>query len=207
VTLELVESAGLARSSLAGHLRGVAELAVELRRHEERLAEWAVELAGRMLAGQRLLVAGNGGSAAEAQHLAAELVGRYAGDRRAFSAIALNAETSSLTAIGNDYGFEHVFARQVEAHARAGDVLMLLSTSGRSPNLLAAAEAARRARATVWALTGAGPNPLTECADDAVALSAPSPHAQEGHLVAVHALCCAFDAAVAAWEKEGDPRT
>lgn len=189
-----------ARRAAAEHLSGLGELQRELLRNEGLIAGWGVELAQRLLNGKRLLVAGNGGSAAEAQHLAAELVGRFHNERRAFSAIALNAETSSVTAIGNDYGFEQVFARQVEAHGREGDVLMLLSTSGRSPNLLAAAEAARRGRITVWSLTGAGPNPLTDASDEHVALELSAPHAQEGHLIAVHALCIAFDSAIEAWK-------
>ena len=94
-----------------------------------------------LAAGGRLLAAGNGGSAAQAQHLTAELVGRYRDERPGYSAIALHADTSTLTAVGNDYGFDSLFARQVTAHGRPGDILILLSTSGRSPNLLAAAEA------------------------------------------------------------------
>ncbi len=113
-----------------------------------RLAAWGVELAQRLLRGQRLLAAGNGGSAAEAQHLTAELVGRFDGERVPFSAISLHAETSAVTAIANDYGYDEVFARQVRAHGRSGDVLMLLSTSGQSPNLLRAAEAAARLNVT-----------------------------------------------------------
>ena len=97
---------------------------------------WGRELAEVLPAGGRLLVAGNGGSAAEAQHLAAELVGRYRPDRPPFSAIALNTDTSALTAIANDYGADEIFARQVCAHGRWGDVCLLMSTSGRSPNLL-----------------------------------------------------------------------
>src|SRR3712207_4768405 len=102
----------------------------------------------------RLLAAGNGGSAAQAQHLTAELVGRYRADRPPFSAICLTAETSSLTAIANDYPADELFARQVEAHGRAGDVLVLLSTSGRSPNAVAAARRARDCGITALALTG-----------------------------------------------------
>ncbi|CAM5680972.1 D-sedoheptulose 7-phosphate isomerase OS=Streptomyces griseomycini OX=66895 GN=FHS37_002862 PE=4 SV=1 [Streptomyces griseomycini] len=104
--------------------------------------------------GGRLLAAGNGGSAAQAQHLTAEIVGRYRDDRPPFSAIALHADTSSTTAIANDYGVDEVFARQVRAHGREGDVLMLLSTTGASANLLSAADAARAAGVRVWALTG-----------------------------------------------------
>ncbi|HEV7624039.1 MAG TPA: SIS domain-containing protein [Amnibacterium sp.] len=167
-----------------------------LRREADRLGTWGVDLADRMLAGARLLAAGNGGSAAEAQHLTAELVGRFDGDRRAFSAICLHGDTSSLTAIGNDYGFDEIFARQVTAHGSAGDVLVLLSTSGTSGNLLRAADAARRAGMTVWALTGATPNPLADLADDAITLPGRGANVQEAQLVAIHALCRVFDARV-----------
>jgi D-sedoheptulose 7-phosphate isomerase len=146
-----------------------------------------------------LLAAGNGGSAAQAQHLTAELVGRYRDDRPAFSAICLSAETSSMTAIVNDYGADELFARQICAHGRRGDVLVCLSTSGRSPNIVAAAGAARDRGVAVWALTGLGPNPLLALADHAVAVHAPSAATvQEAHLVLVHVLCESFDAALAA---------
>jgi len=156
--------------------------------------DWGRVLAGVLGAGGRLLAAGNGGSAAEAQHLTAELVGRFVGERRPLSALCLSAETSSLTAIVNDYGADEVFARQVQAHGRPGDVLLLLSTSGRSPNLLRAAERATQAGVTVWALTGPAPNPLADMADAVLAVEAASTSAvQEVHLVAVHALCAAVD--------------
>jgi len=106
----------------------------------QRLDRWGRRAGRILLEGGRLLAAGNGGSAAEAQHLTAELVGRYQEDRPPLSAIALHADTSSCTAIGNDFGADEVFARQVRAHGRPGDILILLSTSGRSRNLLAAAE-------------------------------------------------------------------
>ncbi|MDQ1623882.1 MAG: D-sedoheptulose 7-phosphate isomerase, partial [Actinomycetota bacterium] len=130
--------------AVRGHLDQVLPALESLRSQAHQLAAWGEELALRLLGGQRLLAAGNGGSAAEAQHLTAELVGRFDADRRPFSAISLHAETSAVTAIANDYGFEELFARQVRAHARSGDILMLLSTSGKSPNLLRAAEAAAR---------------------------------------------------------------
>ncbi|MEU2422081.1 SIS domain-containing protein [Streptomyces sp. NPDC007851] len=158
---------------------------------------WGTELAGRLAGGARLLVAGNGGSAAQAQHLTAELVGRYREDRPAFSALALHADTSSTTAIANDYGVQEIFARQVAAHGRAGDVLMLLSTSGASANLLVAAAEAHRHGLSVWAATGPAPNPLQACADEALAATgATGATVQELHLVAVHMLCEAFDRAV-----------
>jgi phosphoheptose isomerase len=158
------------------------------------IEEWGGELARRLCAGSRLITAGNGGSAAEAQHLAAELVGRFETERAPLSALCLHAETSSLTAICNDYGPEEAFARQVRAHARAGDVLLLLTTSGRSPNLLAAARAARALDVTTWALTGAAPNPLAELCDEAICLTAPAAATvQELHLVAIHLLCRSVD--------------
>ncbi|MGW7056851.1 D-sedoheptulose-7-phosphate isomerase [Streptomyces sp. NPDC054887] len=173
-----------------------------------RLAAWGAELAAVLPVGGRLLAAGNGGSAAQAQHLTAELVGRYRQERPAYSAIALHAETSSVTAIGNDYGFDQVYARQVSAHGRPGDILVLLSTSGRSANLITAAVTGRAAGLRVWALTGPGPNPLAEAADEALCVGADSTATvQEAHLVAVHVLCECFDAAGGAPAPGPDART
>lgn len=164
-----------------------------LRGHLPVIAGWGDALAQRLLHGQRLLVGGNGGSAAEAQHLTAEIVGRFDGERRPFSAISLHAESSSVTAVANDYGYDEVFARQILAHARAGDVVMLFSTSGRSRNLLRAAETARRVGAVTWALTGAAPNPLSEACDEHLTLPGSSAAVQEAQLVALHLLCRVFD--------------
>lgn len=186
-----------ALDAVVGHLQQVLPAVESLMSSAGHLAEWGVDLAGRLMDGRRLLAAGNGGSAAEAQHLTAELVGRFDGEREPFSAISLHAESSAVTAIANDYGYENMFARQVQAHGRTGDVLLLLSTSGNSPNLLRAAEAARKIGVTSWALTGPGPNPLTTLCDDHVAIEARSANAQEGHLIALHAICRAFDAEVA----------
>jgi D-sedoheptulose 7-phosphate isomerase len=169
-----------------------------LEREVERLDGWGRHLAGVVLAGGRLLAAGNGGSAAQAQHLTSELVGRYRDDRIPLSAIALHGDSSSVTAIGNDYGYEDVFARQVRAHGRRGDVLVLLSTSGRSPNVVAAARAARDAGLLTWALTGAAPNPLARLADDALCVPAPATATvQEIHQIAVHLLCARLEVEVA----------
>lgn len=188
----------LAERAVTGHLATFVAVAAHLQTETARLARWGSELAGCLVGGGRLLAAGNGGSAAEAQHLTAELVGRFEGDRRPFSAISLHADTSSMTAIANDYGYEEVFARQVTAHARRGDVVVLMSGSGRSRNLLLAAEAAREAGATTWAMTGPGPNPLAELCDDALVLPGKCGNVQEGHLIALHALCCAFETEVQA---------
>ncbi len=181
---------------VSDHIDALAPVLQALREQSPRLTAWGSHLAVRLLQGGRLLAAGNGGSAAEAQHLTAELVGRFDGDRRPFSAIALHADTSSVTAIANDYGYDQVFARQVHAHARPGDVVILLSTSGMSPNLVRAAEAARAVGATTWALTGDGPNALCHACDDHIALPGPSASVQEAQLVAVHAICRVFDAVV-----------
>jgi D-sedoheptulose 7-phosphate isomerase len=179
------------------HIGRTFEALSSLQSQAPRLAQWGSILAERLAAGQRLLVAGNGGSAAEAQHLTAELVGRFDGDRPPFSAIALHAETSALTAVANDYGYDEVFSRQVRAHGRPDDILLVISTSGRSPNLLRAVRAARALGITTWALTGPATNPLAAMTDEAVCIAGSSASAQECHLVALHAVCRAFDASVA----------
>lgn len=172
------------------HLSGLAGALTPFRAAADRLGRWGADLAAHLGTGGRLLVAGNGGSAAEAQHLAAELVGRLRDERMPLSAIALTPDSSAVTAISNDYGFDEVFARQVRAHGRPGDVLLLMSTSGRSPNLVRAAHAAREAGMRTWALVGAGPNPLADACDEALRCpSADSQVVQELHLVSVHLLC------------------
>ena len=163
-----------------------------------RLDAWGQRLLAVLGRGGRLLAAGNGGSAAQAQHLTAEFTGRFATNRAPYSAIALHAETSAITAIANDFGYEEVFARQVLAHGRPGDVLLALSTSGRSPNLLRAAEQARQQGLITWALTGPAPNPLADACDEAVCVQVPGalvPTAtvQEAHEVSLHLICLAFD--------------
>lgn len=184
---------------LRHHLDELAVALAALQDDAPLIQGWARALGELLPAGGRLLVAGNGGSAAEAQHLTAELVGRFRDERQPLSALCLSAETSSLTAILNDYGAEEVFARQVQAHGRDGDVLLLLSTSGRSPNVLRAAERAHAAGLRVWALTGPRPNPLAAMADEALAVPATeTATVQEVHLVAVHTMCAAVDAHLAA---------
>jgi D-sedoheptulose 7-phosphate isomerase len=176
------------------HLAALHRALDALAREEARLDRWGEELGCRLLAGARLLACGNGGSAAEAQHLTAELVGRFRDERAPLSAIALCTDSSSMTAIGNDYGLDEVFARQVRAHGRPGDVLVALSTSGASRNVVAAVESARGAGLTTWALTGPAPNPLAAACDDAVCVVADgTATVQEAHLVSVHMLCGAVD--------------
>jgi D-sedoheptulose 7-phosphate isomerase len=186
-------------SPLEKHLGNLAAAIGPYRAVAGRLAGWGERLAWTLGRGGRLLVAGNGGSAAEAQHLAAELVGKLRDDRTPLSAVALCADSSAVTAISNDYGFEEVFARQVRAHGRPGDVLLLLSTSGRSPNLLTAADAARESGLYTWAMTGPVPNPLADVCDEVLACpSDDSQVVQELHLVSVHVLCEHVDRALPA---------
>lgn len=178
-------------SPLDSHLAEVAGALLPFRAvAASRLARWGSQLAWTLGRGGRLLVAGNGGSAAEAQHLAAELVGRLRAERVPLSAIALTADSSAVTAISNDYGFDEVFARQVRGHGRPGDIFIALSTSGRSTNLVTAAAAAGDIGMHTWAMTGPGPNPLADACDDALPCPArDSQVVQELHLVSVHVLC------------------
>jgi D-sedoheptulose 7-phosphate isomerase len=184
-----------AHDHLAALSRALAAVDGEL----GRIEAWGAQLATVLGRGGRLLAAGNGGSAAHAEHLAAELLGKYRADRRPLSGLALATEGAALTAIDNDYGPNDIFARQVTAHGRPGDVLVALSTSGRSPNVLAAVAAARAAGLTTWALTGAPPNPLAEACDDALSVDAPTvATVQEVHQVVIHLLCAALDRNLAA---------
>jgi len=196
-----------AERALDAHVDRLAAAPAARRAASDTLARWGELLADRLLAGGRLLAAGNGGSAAEAQHLTAELVGRFDQNRDPFSAIALHADTSSLTAISNDYGYRDVYARQVRAHARPGDIVVLISTSGRSPNLLAAAAAAAERGARAWALTGPGPNPLAAACAEAICLPGDTATVQETHLPALHMLCRATELALHDRAARGDPRS
>jgi D-sedoheptulose 7-phosphate isomerase len=158
------------------------------------VAQWGQHLATIFAAGGKLLACGNGGSAAEAQHLTGELLGRFREERRPLPAVALSADSSAVTAIANDYGIEELFARQVQAYGRPGDVLVALSTSGTSPNVIAAAKAGLDLGVTVWALTGPAPNPLAALSDSAIAVDAPTvATVQEIQLSLIHALCIALD--------------
>ncbi|MEP0845853.1 MAG: SIS domain-containing protein [Phycisphaerae bacterium] len=149
----------------------------------------------------KLLILGNGGSAADAQHIAAELTGRFKAERPAFPALALTTDTSALTAIGNDLGFERVFARQVEALAARGDALWALSTSGDSPNVLTAVRAARERQVFVVGFTGAGGGALAPLCD--LVFRAPhtsSDRIQEAHQLAYHYVCERVEAAIVGGE-------
>lgn len=177
-----------------------------VRAHQEALARFArdcardVQIAGERIcaalnAGRQVLVCGNGGSAADAQHLAGEIVGRFLKERRAYPAVALSTDTSILTAVGNDYGFDVIFSRQVEALGREGDVLIAISTSGRSPNILNALRAAREKRITCIGLTGRDGGDMPALCDVCVTIPHPdTPRIQEMHILTIHAWCAMFDA-------------
>jgi D-sedoheptulose 7-phosphate isomerase len=150
----------------------------------------AEKIVAAFQSGHKLLIMGNGGSAADAQHMAGELVGRFRQERRALPAIALTTDTTILTAIGNDYGFEQVFARQIQALGQAGDVVIGLSTSGHSPNVLEGLRVARQLGLFAVGLTGGSGGRLPEVAD--LVISAPgssTPHVQEVLLVIEHSIC------------------
>lgn len=176
----------LVKSTLEEHRQVVEKMAAL----EGEIAS-AGELCGRALAqGQRIYLCGNGGSAADAQHIAAELIGRFVHDRRALPAIALTTDTSALTAIGNDYGYDEVFSRQVDGLCREGDVLVAISTSGNSGNVLKAVDAAHRAGASVIGLSGKSGGALdAKCDISLVVPSDITARIQEMHIVIGHLIC------------------
>lgn len=147
-------------------------------------------MASSLAVGGQLLIAGNGGSAADAQHIAAELTGRFLRERQPLRALALHGNTSALTAIGNDYGYDRVFARELTAHARPGDVFLAISTSGNSPNILRAIEAARQCKVFVIGLTGEAGGQMRMACD--LCLCVPSKSTariQEMHITIGHTIC------------------
>ena len=171
-----------------GHLDAAHEVLTTLRPAIEAVAAGMAE---RLRAGGKVLVCGNGGSAADAQHFAAELVNRFQRERRPYAALALTTDSSVLTSIGNDYDFSQVFSKQVEALGRPGDVLLAISTSGNAANVCRAAEAAKAAGLWTVALCGGKGGQLAGLADEVlcVASSGVTARIQEGHAMIVHALC------------------
>jgi D-sedoheptulose 7-phosphate isomerase len=156
----------------------------------DSLTEVAMQIVKSLHAGGKLLLCGNGGSAADAQHLAAEFTGRYLKERRALPALALSVNSSSVTAIGNDYGFDLVFARQLEALGKEGDVVMGISTSGNSRNVIRALEVAKSKAIYAVALTGASGGAMKCLADCAICVpSDETPRIQECHILVGHIIC------------------
>lgn len=171
--------------------RGLLHRALaDLTAHSGALTEVATSLVKTLRAGRKVLVAGNGGSAAEAQHFAAEFVGRFKRERSPYAVLALTTDSSILTAVSNDYGYQDVFARQVRALGNAGDMLIAFSTSGESENLVQAALAGQHCLMTVVAVTGERPSRLERLADITVRVpSTDTAIAQELHMVVTHILC------------------
>ncbi len=179
------------RSSFERHFE-VARKAME--QLTDPISEAGKILVECLTAGRKVLICGNGGSAADAQHFAAELTGRFVRERRGLPAIALSSDSSALTAIGNDYGFDRVFSRQVEALAQSGDVLVAISTSGKSPNVIQAVAAAHKGGCRTIALSGGGGGELARKADRAIVVpSDETAVIQELHIVIIHLLCELID--------------
>lgn len=178
----------------AEHVRAILEESAEVKRALAREGAEGIAAAAQTIAdcfrrGGQLLLCGNGGSAADAQHLAAEFTGRFRRDRRALPAIALSTNSSDLTALGNDFGFDHVFSRLVAAYGREGDVLLAISTSGSSPNVLEAVREARQRGLRTLALTGRGGGKLAPAVELAIVVpSADTQRIQESHIAVAHAL-------------------
>ena len=154
------------------------------------IAEMSSMISAALTNGNKLLVMGNGGSAADSQHFVAEIVGRFKMERKALPAVALSTDTSILTAIGNDYGFESIFSRQVEALAAHGDIVVGLSTSGNSPNVLKALNAARQRGSRTIGLLGKDGGSIKAVCDLALVMpSTDTPRIQEGHITVIHIVC------------------
>lgn len=165
-------------------------VAEKTKQHAEAIAKVAEELGETLSSGRKILICGNGGSAADAQHFAAELVGRYKKERKGMAAIALTTDTSILTAVGNDYGYDEVFARQVEALGEKGDALFIISTSGNSKNLVKAAEKAKAGGMKVVGLLGKGGGAVKGMCDLEITVpSENTPRIQEMHGMIIHIIC------------------
>lgn len=193
--MKTLDTTSMLSRHLDGHLTAVQALRDQAHVVQEMADAWITALA----AGKKVLFFGNGGSAADAQHLAAELVVRYRINRRALPGIALTTDTSMLTAHSNDYGFETVFARQIEALAQPGDVVVGISTSGTSPNVIAGLKAANECGCVTISFTAAGGKDCAALAK--IAFKAPTDitaHAQECHLLVGHILCEAVEASLSA---------
>jgi D-sedoheptulose 7-phosphate isomerase len=166
-----------------------------IRSMQPRIEEMARGISACLLNGGKVLLCGNGGSAADCQHIAAELVGRYRRERLGYPAIALTVDTSILTAVGNDYDFNHVFCRQVQALMQPEDILWCISTSGRSANVVSAARWAREeVQGTVYSFTGSKPSPLGAYSHITVAVGGEeTARIQECHMIVAHAICEMLD--------------
>lgn len=165
-------------------------LEINIDKFHQKIEDVCLLLKNAIRQNKKILVCGNGGSAADSQHIAGELVNRFQKERSAIACVSLTTNTSILTAIGNDYSFDRVFSRQVEAIGKQGDILLVFSTSGRSANILEAAKTARKKRINVISFTGAQPNPLSKISDICVSIpSVSTPRIQEMHILIIHIIC------------------
>ena len=185
------------KTYIAGELESAARITAGLSNDNaliamiEQIAHVCVD---RLKQGAKIIFAGNGGSAADAQHLAAELVGRFYFERRGLPAIALNTDTSMITAIGNDYGFEYIFERQLEANGNKGDVFIGMSTSGKSKNILNAIRKSKEMEVVTIGLTGLNGHDMQEACEYCIMIPSDStPRIQEAHTIVGHAICAAVE--------------
>jgi D-sedoheptulose 7-phosphate isomerase len=186
------DGGSLINDSLQQHIEVFNSIVSE---HQGAIRECSELIWNTVLSGGKILLCGNGGSAADAQHIAAEFVGRYESERKALPAIALTTDTSALTALANDYDFERIFARQVEALATSGDCLIAISTSGNSPNVISAVMVARSRGCRVIGMTGASGKKLASLCDAAILVpSTRTSRIQEGHIAVAHIICEIIDA-------------
>ena len=188
------------KEHILGELEKTGRTIALIAAHEvlvDEIAAVAETMIAALRSGGKIMLAGNGGSAADAQHIAGEFVSRFLFDRPGLAALALTTDTSILTAIGNDYGYEKLFARQLQALGRPGDVFVAYSTSGRSPNMLRALETARGLDIRTVGMTGDRGGPMEDLCDHYLAIpSSETPKIQEGHLVVGHILCGIVEAAL-----------
>jgi len=193
----LSEMSDSTTSMVIGRIAAAARVVESLRAQSDAIARAADAVAACLQAGGAVYTCGNGGSAAEAMHLSEELIGRYRSNRRALPAVCLNADPTALTCIANDFGFDRVFSRQCEALVTKGDLLVIFSTSGNSPNIIEAAKAARRCGGVVIGLLGKGGGACRSLCDHGVVVEADdSGHVQEAHQVILHILCEAAERAL-----------
>lgn len=182
-----------------GHIGLIKTIADE---HSQTIFQIADTIVSTFQSGGKLLLMGNGGSAADAQHFAGELVGRFQKDRKAIAAIALTTDAVTMTAVGNDYGFDSIFSRQVEALATPVDVIFGISTSGRSENVVKALQKGKDLGCTTLCLSGGNGGPLAQTADKALVVpSFEVPHIQEAHIMIIHILCSMIESRLAVQAK------
>ncbi len=183
--------------SIAQHLKQTSETLARMAEQTEAVEQVAQKLSDALRSGKKMVVFGNGGSAADAQHFAAELVGRFEKERPGLPAIALTTDTSILTAVGNDYGYDQVFARQVQALVQPGDIVIGISTSGNAKSVLNAIHSARQQKAWTVGLTGGTGGQLKAAVDSCICVPSPrTAHIQECHIAMIHAICARVDEAI-----------